>query len=300
MQSSLPWGELAALGSAFLWACTSLLFTTAGRHVSPVATNAFKTVAASLLFAVALWIRDGLPFDATLQPRDIWLLAGSGVLGLTLGDSLLFLGYQILGTRRAMLVTSLYPIFGAVGAWLVLGEGMGLRPVVGMLVALAGVGFVILEKVGAVPPEGRRHFRLGILLCIGAAVGQAGGALLAKSALARADAFGATQIRVLSAALALIVFALLRGHLQQWVRGLSHPPVLWRVSVASFFGPFVAIFFMLYALKNASTGVVLTLLSMSPVFLLPLGAVLQHDRVTWRETVGALVALGGIALLVWR
>jgi drug/metabolite transporter (DMT)-like permease len=293
-------GELAALGSALIWAGTSLLFTAAGRVASPVATNAFKTVAATLLFAAVLWVRDGLPWDATLQGRDVLLLAGSGLLGLSLGDSLLFMGYQILGTRRAMLVTSLHPVVGALGAWALLGEVLGWQACLGMALALAGVGLVIGDRMGSLLPADRAHLRLGVLLCVGAAVGQAGGALLAKAALARADAFGATQVRVFAGALGLLLFSVLRGETGRWTAGLRRREVLWRVSVASVFGPFLAIWFMLFALKNASTGVVLTLLAMSPIWLLPLGWAFQGDRPTRREVAGAFAAVGGIAVLLMR
>lgn len=293
-------GEIAALGSALIWAGTSLLFTAAGKIVSPVATNAFKTVAATLLFAIVLLIRDGLPWDASLERGDVLLLAGSGLLGLSLGDSFLFLGYQILGTRRAMLVTSLHPVVGALGAWVLLDETLGLRAVAGMALALGGVALVIADRMGTLLPADRARLRLGVLLCLLAAVGQAGGALLAKSALARADAFGATQVRVCAGALGLLVFSVLRGETGSWTAGLRQRAVLWRVSVASFFGPFLAIWFMLFALKNASTGVVLTLLAMSPIWLLPLGWIFQGDRPTGREMLGALVAVGGIAVLLVR
>ena len=85
-----------------------------------------------------------------------------------------------------------------------------------------------------------------------------------------------------------------------WLRQLSQREVLWRIGVASLFGPFVAVGLMVYGLQNAPTGVVLTLLSLSPVWLLPLGAIFQRDVPSGRETLGACIAVGGVAVLLLR
>jgi drug/metabolite transporter (DMT)-like permease len=295
--AGLDSGPAAALLAALLWAFTSILFTAAGRNVVPTATNLFKTLAATLLFGLVLLSRDGIPFDQTLTGRQLGLLALSGVVGLSLGDSFLFMGFQILGTRRAMLVQSVHPIVGTLLAVVLFRELPSMLRFLWIVIVLAGIVLVL--------GDGHRHARadparrrLGIILCLLAAVGQAVGAMLAKEALIGADAFGATQIRVAGAAVGLILYAAVRGELRTWIRGLARRDVLWRVSAASVLGPFLAIFLMLYSLQNAPAGVTLTLLATAPVWLLPLGALLQKEHPSSRETVGVIVAIAGIALLL--
>jgi drug/metabolite transporter (DMT)-like permease len=290
-------GPAAALAAAMIWAFTSILFTAAGRNVVPVATNLFKTTAATLLFGAALFFRDGLPFDPDLNLRQVILLALSGIAGLGIGDSFLFAGYQLLGTRRAMLVQSTHPIFGTALAVLIFSEVPTLLQLLGITVVLAGVALVLADghRRRTIDPEQRRR---GVIYCLIAGLGQAVGAMLAKEALFEADAFGATQIRVLGGALSLVAFGLIRREIGAWVRGLLQREVLWRVSAASFFGPFIAVFLMLYALQNAPAGVVLTLLATAPVWLLPLGAIFQKDHASKQEAIGVLVAVAGIAVLL--
>jgi drug/metabolite transporter (DMT)-like permease len=291
-------GPTAALGAAMIWAFTSILFTAAGRNVVPVATNLFKTAAATLLFAVALLIRDGVPWDPGLDTRQLVLLGLSGVVGLGIGDSFLFAGYQLLGTRRAMLVQSTHPIFGTVLAVFFFGELPTVLQFLGIATVLAGLILVLGDghhRRKVVDPAQRRK---GLIFGLLAAMGQAAGAMLAKEALFEADAFGATQIRVLGGALSLIVFALVRRQLGAWIRGLLQPQVLWRVSAASVLGPFIAVFLMLYSIQNAKAGVALTLLATAPVWLLPLGAIFQSDRPSKQEVAGVLVAVAGIAVLL--
>jgi drug/metabolite transporter (DMT)-like permease len=290
-------GPAAALAAAMIWAFTSILFTAAGRNVVPAATNLFKTVAATILFGVALFFRDGLPFDPDLDLRQLWLLALSGAIGLGIGESFLFAGYQLLGTRRAMLVQSTHPVFGTLLAIFFFGELPTILQFLGITVVLGGVVLVLGDRNQrrALDPAVRRR---GVIFGLLAAASQAAGALLAKEALIGADAFGATQIRVLGGAVALLVFALLRRELTAWIRGLMKPEVLWRVSAASVLGPFLAVFLMLYSIQNAPVGVALTLLATAPIWLLPLGALLQKDHPTVHEALGVLVAISGIALLL--
>lgn len=290
-------GPAAALGAAMIWACTSILFTAAGRNVVPAATNLFKTVAATLFFAMALFFRDGLPFDPDLDPRQIGLLALSGVVGLGVGDSFLFAGFQLLGTRRAMLVQSTHPILGTLLAVLIFAEWPTVLQLLGIAVVLAGVALVLVDRSHArwIEPARRRR---GVLFCLLAATGQAIGAMLAKEALFGADAFGATQIRVAGGAVSLVLFGLARRELLEWVRGLVQPRVFWRLGLASLLGPFLAVFLMLYSLQNAPAGVALTLLATAPVWLLPLGALLQKDHPSTQETIGVIVAVSGIAVLL--
>jgi len=294
----LPAGELAALSTGFIWACTSILFTTAGRSVSPVATNLFKTSAATVLFALVLLVRDGVLFDASLGLHRVTMLGLSGVFGFALGDSLLFTAYQYIGTRRALLVMGLNPLLGAWWAWVLLGEHLRPADAVGMALALGGTGLVIHTGMRALPREGHGRMWKGVAMGLGAAVGQASGALAAKAVLEGVDTFAATEIRVAAGALSLVIFALVRGVFLEWARGLVVQHVLWRVALASVSGPFVGVWMMIYGLQNAPTGVVLTLLSLSPVWLLPLGSIFQKDVPSPRECLGAVVAVGGVALLL--
>ena len=152
----MPVGELAALGAAVIWASTAIVFTSAGRIATPTATNTFKTVAAVFLFGAVLIARDGVPWGRGVAPFDVALLGVSGLFGLSLGDSLLFRGFVVLGTRRAMLVFSLNPVIGAVGGFLFLGERLGLTGIAGMAIALSGIALVVGEKRRAVP-DGLTH-----------------------------------------------------------------------------------------------------------------------------------------------
>jgi drug/metabolite transporter (DMT)-like permease len=69
------------------------------------------------------------------------------------------------------------------------------------------------------------------------------------------------------------------------------------VALAAVLGTYLAIYLQQTALKYAATGVAQALASTSPLFVLPLAAVMG-DRVSPRAIAGAVVALVGIGILV--
>ncbi|MFH1679544.1 MAG: DMT family transporter [Candidatus Eisenbacteria bacterium] len=185
-----------------------------------------------------------------------------------------------------------------------------------MAVALGGVALVIGEKrraapdgltpvaTGLEPSAGSivaRHVVLfGVIYGVGAAFGQASGALIIKSALQRVDTLTATAIRMAAGAAGLLLIGGATGRLRRWTGLLVRGRMVLRMFAASVFGPFIGVYLMVVSIDRAPTGVALTLLSTSPIWLLPLGAWFQNDRPSAKEIVGAFIAILGVALLVFR
>ena len=63
------------------------------------------------------------------------------------------------------------------------------------------------------------------------------------------------------------------------------------------FGPFLGVWMSLVATDNAPVGVAQTLCSLTPLFLVPLAALIYKERISPRAALGAIMAVGGAALL---
>lgn len=306
-------GGLAALSAAMIWAGTSSFFARAGRATSPAAVNAFKTTAGALIFTLALVLGGHLPLEGMTRADGARLVL-SGLVGLTLGDSLLFRSFVELGARRASLVYSSYPVMGAIGGAIFLGEHLGGRAILGMTLALGGIAWVILERpegsVATASAEGsvvdramnhiRHHLSVGVLAGLGAALGSASGALIAKPALGHLDTTPATWVRMSGGAAGLLVAGAATGRLAAWGRAIVTREWAPRMIAASIAGPFAGVWCMFYALRTTESGVALTLLATTPVWLLAYNAVGRRERVSPREIVGVLLAMAGIAVLMTR
>ena len=66
--------------------------------------------------------------------------------------------------------------------------------------------------------------------------------------------------------------------------------------IAVFIGTYIGIWLQQVSLKHSAAGIAQTLFATSPLFVLPLAACLG-ERVSLRAIWGAMIAIGGVALL---
>jgi drug/metabolite transporter (DMT)-like permease len=66
----------------------------------------------------------------------------------------------------------------------------------------------------------------------------------------------------------------------------------------AFFGPFVGVSLSLVAVAHTVSGVAATLMAMTPIFVIPIVYLVRGERVGVGGIGGALVAVGGAALLL--
>lgn len=292
-------GEFAALATAALFTISSTLLTLASRRIGSLMLNRVRLVLAVgwLLLAHAL-LRQPLPLDVG---ADRWLWLGlSGIAGLALGDAFLFQAFIYVGPRLTMLMMALAPAMAGILAWIFLGESLSTTQLLGIVIALAGIAWVVNDRnqqPGAAP-EDRRQYWLGILCGLGAATGQASGLVLARPGALGIPAISATLMRLLAATLVIWLYTLLRGQAGDTVRKLTiQRPALWLAIGGSFFGPFLGVTFSIFAIQHAAIGVASTLMALTPVLLLPVGYFFFKEKFGWQAAVGTLLAMAGVALL---
>ncbi len=143
----------------------------------------------------------------------------------------------------------------------------------------------------------RLHYPLwGILLGLGGAFGQALGLVLSKVGMEGYDTFASTQIRVIAGIVGFsILFFIFRRWKDTFFALRLRKPML-QLSLGAFFGPFLGVSFSLLAIKYADTGIAATIMALVPVLIIPPSMILYKEKVTIREILGAVLAVGGVAL----
>ncbi|WP_017298431.1 DMT family transporter [Nodosilinea nodulosa] len=289
-------GELAALMAAGLWAMATVMFGRLGKALPPLGLNLAKGAIALVLLTLTLLLLG--QNTAGLDRQTTGLLALSGGIGIGLGDTAYFATINRLGPRRALLLETLSTPLAALLALVVLQETLTPQAWLGIGLTLAGVGWVIAERVPSGVTPGRVDFR-GVCYGILAALGQATGAVLSRAALAdtAVDPLWSSLLRLTGGCVIILGILRYQGSVAGALRPLRSPRLLLGVAIAAVLGTYLAIYLQQMALKYAATGVAQALTSTSPLFVLPL-AVALGDRVSLRAAAGAGVALAGIAILV--
>lgn len=293
LQSHL--GELAALITASLWTITALAFEQASKRVGSLTVNLVRLFLAFVFYCLYNLVtgRPVLPFHIS-QHNLIWLTV-SAVIGFVIGDYCLFKAYEIIGSRISSLLMALAPPLSAVFGWMILGENFSLISSVGMLLTIAGIALVILDRPTSSGSEKKIRIS-GILFGIGGAAGQAIGLVFSKYGMEDLDPFTASQVRVMAG---FISFLILFTVLNQWKRLLPlirSSRSMGYITTGSFTGPFLGVSFSLMAVKFTSTGIAATIMAIVPILIIPPSVLLFHEKITWKDMTGALLAVGGVAI----
>jgi drug/metabolite transporter (DMT)-like permease len=236
------------------------------------------------------------------QPGQLLWLAGSGLVGLVVGDTCLYKAFTILGPRKASLLASSSPVFAAVLAWLALGQSLEPLALAGIGVTLVGVSWVINERaaVGGAADDGGPAW-LGVLLGIGAALGQAVGLVMAKQGMGdNIPALNASLIRMLVAGVGIWLIVVTTGRLRAASNTMRNRRAIGTMAGASVMGPFLGIWLSLVAINYAKVGIASTLMSLTPVVMILLVRIVYREHPSRRAIIGTFIALAGVALIFAR
>ncbi len=311
-------GHAAGLTTSILWTGTSLSFTAASRRIGPTAVNAIRISFAMVLLALTHRLR----FDAWIPaalPRQVWLLAFSGVIGLVIGDQALFTAFVEIGPRLSTLIMTSAPLMAALCGWVALGEALGPTAWIGVALTVGGVAWVVLERPRApasadprIQPV--RHRARGIILGFVAAACQTVGYLLSKQGIGHGwlpdselmDPQAATFLRMFFAGLGMVPVVLVYGLRERKERAAGVRPKasphsrrsgVLLAMCGAMVGPYLGVWMSLVAADKVPLGVAQTLCSLPPVLILPFVRFVYQEHISKRAVAGAVLAVAGVAVL---
>ena len=147
------WAQLAVLGAAISYACSSVFARGMGRFsLNPVVLSAGQTLFSALILVPAALLVDD-PLSLAMPSAGVWLaVLGYAVPGTALAYILYFAIIGRAGATNATLVTVLIPVVAVLSGALLLGEAVTLRQ-------LAGMGLIVL---GLSVIDGRVWRRFGL------------------------------------------------------------------------------------------------------------------------------------------
>lgn len=295
--SSFSWsGELAALTAAILWAGATVLFSRIGKQIKPLELNLIKGVIAGLLIVLTLIFSRTLL--TALEPRALFLLITSGIIGIGFGDTVYFAALQALGARLTLLLSVLAPPMAGLMALVFLGESLSVLAWTGISVTVLGVAWVITERA----PTGEGHpanYGKGIVLGLLAAAAQAAGIVLSRAALTQTEVSPLwSALLRLSGGVCILMLWLFFTRAQRSFKttALDLRKSFRIIFFATFIGTYLAIWLQQVSLDYTSAGIAQTLLSTSPLFVLPIAA-FMGEKISIRALLGVVIAMIGISLL---
>ncbi|MFD1883794.1 DMT family transporter [Paracoccus pacificus] len=297
----MPVHELAALGAALCWAVTGILGAGPAAALGPLGFGRLRHLLVTAMLLVAVLV-GGVWHDVTAA--QILPLILSGLIGIFVGDTVLYFCMLRLGPRRTGALFALNAPIAALLGWTMLDETLSGQAILGIVLCAAGVMLAVLGRPGR---SGGHRFEAvrgnvwaGIALGLLAALGQAVGSLIARPVMETGiDPVAASLIRVGTAAASLtILMALPVAGLKQ--TGRITPRILGQTALSGFLAMGLGMTLLLFALSGGKVGIVSTLSALSPVFILPVLWAITGARPSVTSWVGAIIAVAGMALVFLR
>ena len=295
-------GITAALASAASWAAGALLFKRIGQDMSSPAMTLTKGVFSLVLLGAVLAIFEARAGRADrtgqrlrdMDKRSLWLLAGSGLLGIAVADTCFFQALKSLTPFTTVLAMMVGQILTPLLAVLFLRERATPIRVAAIALVVAGVGLVLWksEEVGVGKPGAA-----GIAFALASVVSMSVSYIMAKKVLDRLSALQATFLRMLAGTAGILVLGLAMGRLGSWWLPLRNPGFaglfLASVGVVTFGGFWLS----LAAFKYADAIVANTLVSTEPLFVILFSFMILGTQPTPAALAGSVLGLAGVYLL---
>jgi drug/metabolite transporter (DMT)-like permease len=295
-------GAAAALASSLTWAFTSVLLTSQAGRVRPLTMSAIRSATASLLLVVMLLATSGLAQYGDMSVITGLSMAGSGIMGQAVGDTLYINALGVLGVTRSFPITnSAYPFLTFVLSVLLLDEEVKWTTPLGGALIVAGITWIVLEqRKGAAEHSVRADVLRGVVFAVAAALAWSLATVWLRGQQGNLDSVGAASLRIPAASLAVMLTIGMTSRTpraEPSFRALSRTSIA-VVAMAGILGTGIGSVFFIYAVQDIGAAKTAFLTTSAPVFALPMGVVLLSEKLTVRELAGTLATIAGIWLVL--
>ncbi|MBB5204162.1 drug/metabolite transporter (DMT)-like permease [Inhella inkyongensis] len=275
--------DLMLLGA--IWGASFLFMRLSSPEFGPLTLAFLRVAGAALLLLPILAWRHGLQ---SWRGKGSALLA-AGFLNSALPFALYAYAALHLPTALSSILNATVPMWGAVVAWVWLGQRPGPWRVLGLALGFAGVSWLVLAKSGA-SLEGETR-TLAVLACALATLNYAIGAVATKRWLGDVPPVAVAAGSQLGASLCLLPFGL-----WAWPSATPSPSAWLSLLALSLLCTGVAYLFYFRLMHRIGPTQAVTVTFLIPVFAVIWGAVFLHEALTLSMLGGGLLVLAGTAL----
>ena len=305
-------GELIALLVAVSWTATAVFAEIATKRLGTLVVNVVRMGLSVILLSLILFIFTGSPIPQSMNTQTVMWFGLSGIVGYVIGDYCLYKCYTYIGSRFGQLIMTLSSLFAAVAGYLLLSETIPLKAGLGMTITIIGIGISVLNKGTNGKKVELKLSATGILLGLGAAMGQGVGLVLSKmgmeayklaahgesEAVLNMMPFAGTLTRGIIGFLGFAALLVASGGTAPFKQGLHDRKGMTFALLCSIFGPVIGVSLSLLAVSLANTGIAQTIMSISPVLILAPAYFIFKQRITLMEIIGAVISVAGVVTLI--
>ena len=256
-------GFFSAISAVLFWTFSCSIWRKESENLLPRQINIYKNVVASILFLPVV-----LTINWFSNMSSIFVLIISGIVGISIGDTLYINALKIIGTRKTLSFEALTPIIATTLGTLSIDEIYPQKVWLGSLIVSFSLLMIVRQNTFQ-KEEPRERNIIGILCAFGSVLCAVLAALLSRVILigSTLTPLQTTEIRLLSASIFLfLIFKkdFLNLFKNRSITKQNHSSLILSTLLGTNFG----ILFQQIVFKFLPIGIGWTLLSLSPVFAL--------------------------------
>jgi drug/metabolite transporter (DMT)-like permease len=289
-------GKCLALGCALVWAVSVIFFKRSGETIRPVALNLYKTLVGAVLLIPVIYVYEKTLVPPDFSRTDLWALCISGIIGITIADSLFFKCLNLIGAGLTAIVDCLYSPFMILAAFVMLGETAGIPELAGAVMVIGAIMIATVQTRSEL--HTRRDLFMGIFVGAAGMLAMAVSVAIMKPCLDHIPVLWVTEIRILFAVSLLIIQIAVHSDRRELTRSIFQRSN-WRYAFpGAFMGNVIAMTMWVTAFKltNISTASVLN--QTSTIFVVFLATFFLKETLTIRKIIAMFLAFGGAVLVI--
>ena len=287
-----------AILAALCWAVASLISADVTRSIGGLAFNRIRLLSVSIILISYTFYLDTWE---TINQEFLIAILISGIIGIFLGDTLLFIALQKIGPRRNNILFSLAAPFTVILNIIFLNEIMSVINLIGCITVFFGV--VIAISYGNSRDSIHRwevvegNIYTGVTFGILAALCQAIGLIIMKPILSMGvDPIASASLRTAISFIFLTFTFFLNYEIFKPKTSLTLK-IVGQSIISGFLGMALGMSLLLISLQKADAGIVATLSSTSPIMILLLIWLITKKIPTYGAWIGTVLAIFGYGLI---
>ena len=283
-------GFIAAISAVLSWTFACSVWRRESKNLLPRQINIYKNVLASIFFLpVALtinWVSD---------LTSIFVLMISGIVGISIGDTLYINSLKIIGTRKTLSFEALTPIIATILGTLSINEIYPQRVWIGSLIVSLSLLMIVRQNTFQKEEASETNI-LGILCALGSVFCAVFAALLSRIILISSTLtpLQTTEIRLLSAS--IFLFFIFK---KDFIELLNNRSITKNKNsnliLSTLLGTNFGILFQQIVFKFLPIGIGWTLLSLSPIFALFISKI-EGDQINKLTIFYSFLSFFGVAI----
>lgn len=285
--NTLMLGVTLSLLSAFGWGLSSILLKLSMKNKSVVTLNISRLYIISVVYAIFFTIDGNWREILNLTPLQFLIAFISAQFGFVIGDYFFFNAMKIMGVSRTVPITSSYPLWAILWAYLFLGRSIDVQIILGaFLIVLA----IIIVRQGEI--EERMNMK-GFMFALLAPLSWSFAIITMEWLSSQISAFTLAGLRMMLAALGISVF--LKKY-ESEIKAITKREFA-ALTGAAILGLFVGQYSFVKAVSLVGSSVAAPITAINPIISATLAILILKEPPNSKILAGLIMAVSGVILI---